>query len=167
MDVDDIKATQAMRELIRLDHRRMHLLSSLFSRYSMSGMDFRIMDIIYHYREEHPDTPGIYSSQIAQKCSVTRPAVSRQIQLLEKRGWVHRTVDPNSKRSAFVDLTNEGREVILRHYEVSKTFHDNVYYRMGEQKMEALLESMRQLTEAMEQEIERMKQQEAERGGNK
>ena len=161
-----MKAAQAMRELIRLDHRRMHLVSSLFE-HTMSRMDFSVMDIIYHYRAEHPETPGIYSSEIAQKCCVTRPAVSRQLQLLEKRGWVQRTVDPNSKRSAFIDLTNEGREALLQHYEASKTFHRNVYYRMGEQKMEALLESMRQLTEAMEQEVERFKQQDAERGGNK
>ena len=161
-----MKAAQAMRELIRLDHRRMHLVGALFER-TMSRMDFSIMDSVYRYRAEHPETPGIYSSEIAQRCCVTRPAISRQLQLLEKRGWVQRTVDPNSKRSAFIDLTNEGREALLRHYEMSKTFHNNVYYRMGEQQMETLLKNLRILTDAMEQEVERFKQQEAERGGNK
>lgn len=162
-----MKAARAMRELIRLDHRRMHLVSTLFE-HTMSRMDFTVMDSIYRYRQEHPETPGIYSSEIAQNCFVTRPAISRQLQQLEKRGWIQRTVDPHSKRSTFVDLTNKGREALLQHYEDSKTFHDNVYYRMGEQQMENLLESMRQLTAAMEQEVQRFKQQqEAERGGDK
>lgn len=167
MEAHDLKAAEAMRELIRLDHRRMQLVSSLFE-HTMSRMDFRVMDSIYRYREQHPEAPGIYSSEIAQNCFVTRPAISRQLQQLENRGWIQRRVDPHSKRSAFVDLTNKGREVLLQHYEDSKTFHDNVYYRMGEQQMENLLESVRQLTAAMEQEVQRFKQQqEAERGGDK
>lgn len=166
MATDEMKAAEAMRELIRLDHRRMLLVSSLFEKH-MSRMDFGVLDCVYTHRAEHPDALGIYASEIAEKCHVTRSAISRQLQLLETRGWITRTVDPHSKRSVFVSLTDKGTEILLEHYEASKHFHDRVYYRMGEQRMETLLESMRQLTTAMEQEVQRFKQEEAERGGNK
>ncbi len=164
MELADLRPNRMMQELIRLDHRRMQLLDVLFEQ-DMSRADFGVMDIIYRHREEHPEVPGIYASEIAEKCWVSRPAISRQLQQLENRGWIERTVDPHSKRSAFVFLTDRGREALLRQYERGKNFHNNVFARMGEQQMNELMESMRKLTAAMEQEVQQFKQQGSPKGG--
>ena len=152
-----------MQELVQLDHRRMRLLESLFEE-NLSRVDFSVMDTIYRYREEHPDIPGIYASEIAERFRISRPAVSRHLQCLEDRGWIYRTVDPRSRRSVFIALTNSGSEVLLRQYERGKAFHDNVFHRMGDGQMQMLLDGMRRLTEAMEQEVERMKQEKGTKG---
>ncbi|EDY46398.1 MarR family winged helix-turn-helix transcriptional regulator [Streptomyces sp. SPB074] len=53
--------------------------------------------------------------EIAERMSVVGPHVTRHVQVLEKRGLVHRVSDPEDRRASLIDLTPAGREGVERY----------------------------------------------------
>ncbi|MET8555830.1 MarR family winged helix-turn-helix transcriptional regulator [Streptomyces sp. NPDC004959] len=53
--------------------------------------------------------------EIAERMAVVGPHVTRHVQVLEKRGLVHRVTDPEDRRASLIELTPTGREGIERY----------------------------------------------------
>nr|WP_037932521.1 MarR family transcriptional regulator [Streptomyces sp. SPB78] len=53
--------------------------------------------------------------EIAERMAVVGPHVTRHVQVLEKRGLVHRVTDPEDRRASLIELTPRGREGIERY----------------------------------------------------
>ncbi|MBB3110655.1 DNA-binding MarR family transcriptional regulator [Paenibacillus phyllosphaerae] len=56
-------------------------------------------------------TTGMKPSEISQLMRVTQPTVSQMVNLLEARGLVTRTQDPDDRRAVRIMLTEEGRRI--------------------------------------------------------
>lgn len=138
-------------EMICLGNRMKRSMRPLMFR-EISRADFFVMNQIDHFMKNHPEKPGIYASRIAAQGYVSRAAVSRQLQQLENRGWIARTIDPSSKRNVFVSLTEKGKSVIEHHREEGEEFFRRVIARVGEDRMRQALELFRDIVSAMEQE---------------
>ncbi|RJL35674.1 MarR family winged helix-turn-helix transcriptional regulator [Bailinhaonella thermotolerans] len=54
-------------------------------------------------------------SEIAEQMQLVQPHVTRQVQLLERRGLVRRIGDPNDRRVSFIEPTDEGRAAADRY----------------------------------------------------
>jgi len=50
---------------------------------------------------------------LAQSFGLDPSTITRQVQSLEQSGWVARRADPSDRRAALLDLTPEGREVLV------------------------------------------------------
>ena len=48
-------------------------------------------------------------SELAERCNMTRSGASLQVQYLVEHGWVRRLPDPADRRSALLEVTDEGR----------------------------------------------------------
>jgi DNA-binding MarR family transcriptional regulator len=48
-------------------------------------------------------------SELAERCNLTRQGASLQVQYLVEHGWVRRLPDPADRRSALLEVTDEGR----------------------------------------------------------
>ncbi|WP_431034880.1 MarR family winged helix-turn-helix transcriptional regulator [Streptomyces sp. P6-2-1] len=53
--------------------------------------------------------------EIAERMSVVGPHVTRHVQVLEKRGLVHRVSDPEDRRASLIELTPAGSEGVERY----------------------------------------------------
>ncbi len=53
---------------------------------------------------DNPATLG----ELAERCEITRQGASLQVQYLVEHGWVRRIPDPNDRRSALLEVTDEG-----------------------------------------------------------
>lgn len=143
-----------MQEWIAVSHQARHIRWPMLIQ-GMSQADFFVMHQIYHHMHEHPEVPGIYASEIAARGHVSRAAVSRQLQQLENRGWIARCTDPNSKRNAFVYLTDEGNAVVQRQHKIGEEFFDRVFARVGEERMQEAMSLIREIISAMEAELQK------------
>lgn len=57
---------------------------------------------------------GLYQRQLAKILLKDRPNITRLIDILEKRGFVHREIDPDNRRVFKVFITEEGREQVAK-----------------------------------------------------
>ena len=57
---------------------------------------------------------GLAPSVIADRSVVSRPALSGVMDTLERRGFLKRSPDPNDRRRAVVEITDEGMQTLER-----------------------------------------------------
>jgi DNA-binding MarR family transcriptional regulator len=50
---------------------------------------------------------------VAHAFGLDPSTITRQVQALEQAGWVHRESDPSDRRASLLDLTPDGRRVLL------------------------------------------------------
>ncbi|MBR7834432.1 MarR family transcriptional regulator [Actinospica durhamensis] len=60
------------------------------------------------------DCEPVRSGELAARLAVEASHVTRQVQALEKTGYVTRTPDPNDGRAQLIELTARGREAVER-----------------------------------------------------
>lgn len=67
---------------------------------------------------------GIKVSQLSKKLRVAAPTITQQINALESRGFVKRTMDLKDRRVVRIQLTEKGEEILKK---AQKEFHNLVY----------------------------------------
>jgi DNA-binding MarR family transcriptional regulator len=77
--------------------------------------------------------------EIATEMRVEGPHVTRQVHNLERKGLVHRVVDPDDRRARLVELTPEGDEVNSRYREVVMTWLSHAFDSWSKQDMDDLV----------------------------
>jgi len=71
--------------------------------------EYKLMAVI---RQGMSEGNGVMKvSEISQKLHVTPPTVTQLINVLEKDGFVERTIDPDDRRAVKIKLTEKGLEV--------------------------------------------------------
>jgi DNA-binding MarR family transcriptional regulator len=60
------------------------------------------------------DAPGTRSSDIADRCGMSRPVVSRRVAALVAAGLVELAPDPDDRRASLLSTTPHGRTVLER-----------------------------------------------------
>ncbi|MFL0252213.1 MarR family winged helix-turn-helix transcriptional regulator [Clostridium neuense] len=95
---------------------------------------------------------GIKVSQLSKKLRVASPTITQQINALESRGFVKRTMDLNDRRVVRIQLTDKGEEILKK---AQKEFHDLVYglvdY-LGEDDSDKFIELLTKLFDYMKEE---------------
>lgn len=84
---------------------------------------FKIMNLLQN-------KSGVAQRQLADNLNQTEAAVSRQIKLMEDRGWLQTTVDPSERRKHRAQLTPAGLRITIAAQEILaeqyKTFCKNL-----------------------------------------
>ena len=92
-------------------------------------------------------------SDIAECLHVSSPAISRTISSLEKKGYVERNIDRMNRRNTIVTLTEKGGCIFSDECDRIYLFLNNVFKRMGENKLNALLELSHELLDNFNNEL--------------
>jgi DNA-binding MarR family transcriptional regulator len=61
-----------------------------------------------------PGKPGrapLTPSQVGERVLVASATVTATLDLLEHRGWIHRTPNPDDRRSVLIEITPDGRAI--------------------------------------------------------
>lgn len=99
------------------------------------------------------DGQTVNCSCLSERLHISKPAVSKLLNILEKKGYVERRMDPEDRRAVQVLPTSLGTEILNREYEVVHQFAWRVTQRFGLEKTEHFVASCREIYGILEQEI--------------
>lgn len=140
----------------------------------LSHSEFRILGMIHHgrfpYARLYSEDCSLESeqcemdrknlkqdvtvSELASKLSISLPAVSKMIGVLEERGLVKRYTDKADRRNKYVRLTEKGKALCLKNETRMKEFLEEVVNRMGKDEMKQLTLLLNRMHTVMEDIIE-------------
>jgi DNA-binding MarR family transcriptional regulator len=117
---DDLETIeQSLRSLVRWSRKH----SSVLAHELHQGLDLTALAIL-SYVIEHPRSR---ISDIADTLRLDLSNASRQSALLERIGLIARSPDPNDRRSALLEPTPEGKEVLRTASSDSRAFMEKVF----------------------------------------
>lgn len=77
-------------------------------------------------------------AELTQTLAVDKGWVSRTVTLLEKRGLITRTPDPDDGRQFFLNLSSAGKALHLKGSEISRARQKNIEARLSASELESL-----------------------------
>lgn len=117
----------------------------------LSHSEFMILVMIHHGKKD------VTVSELASKLSISLPAVSKMISILEERGLVKRYTDKIDRRNKYVYLTEKGNALCHQNETKLKDFMEEVVNRMGKEEMKQLTLLLKRMHTVMEDIIEENK----------
>lgn len=118
--------------------------------FHLTKAEFFVLELLARHRTKHPDTKGMYVSQLVGHLHASGPAVSRVLKTLEGKGYIERHVDKVDRRNTYIAVTQEG-DAVWERAEVSlQQFMCLVTDRMGFQEMGTLISLWNRLLDAVE-----------------
>ncbi len=91
------------------------------------------------------DEGGTRSTLLAQRAGVTKQAMSQQVRLMERQGYLEQVADPNDTRAKVVRMTPRGEAVKTACVEVREELNQRVAKLIGREEareMESNLDEM-------------------------
>jgi DNA-binding MarR family transcriptional regulator len=93
---------------------------------------------------------AVRSGELAQRCVMTAPALTEQVDSLTRDGFVRRLEDPNDRRVVLVELTAQGRRELDKYREHMKRRVARVLASLPADKRARLRASLADLQDAIE-----------------
>ena len=93
---------------------------------------------------------GLDISELAERCYLLMPSLSRIIQNLEKRGLINRVQSKKDNRRSVISLTDDGRTVFRKIAPKSVERYNYITERFGYGKLELLYELLDELVEKLD-----------------
>src|SRR5438067_11888167 len=90
------------------------------------------------------------SGDLAQRCAMTAPALTEQIDSLARDGFVRRLEDPADRRVVLVELTGQGRRELDKYGEIMKRGVASVLARLPAEKRARLRAALTDLNDSIE-----------------
>jgi DNA-binding MarR family transcriptional regulator len=119
----------------------------------MTQGEFMAMTAIRRGQAASPDKPGVYVSALADRLMISVSMVSKMLKTLEEKGWILRTIDPESRRNTFVSMTESGRALHDRELERSRALNLRVQETLGQDNLARFLTDAQALLECYAQEL--------------
>jgi len=94
---------------------------------------------------------GLYQRQMSQLLLKDRPNVTRLLDILEKKEFVYREVDPHNRRIFKVHITDKGRTQITEILPLLKEIRSKVYDILEEEEKETLRRILTKLRNTLEE----------------
>lgn len=79
---------------------------------------------------------AILMSELANRLSVTKGAVSQVIKRLESQGLVQRSAHPEDSRASLISLTSKGVSAYHAHWQDHLHFYDQLRAKLSQQEIE-------------------------------
>lgn len=114
--------------------------------------EYVALDHLRQHEEAHPQSQGIYVSELASDIRMSPPGASRLLRTLEAKGLLERIVDAQSRRNTYIRLTPSGRAVLAGIKRRMADFHGRVFEAMGEEAIAELSALLAKLAACMEDE---------------
>ena len=97
------------------------------------------------------ESGGLDAREIAERCAILPPSLSRILPALETKGLLTRSRDPNDGRRSVIDLTREGAALFQRIAPHSEAAYQRLETAFGEENLAKLLENLDDLRAAAAQ----------------
>lgn len=93
---------------------------------------------------------AIRSGDLAQRCMMTAPALTEQVDSLARDGFVRRLEDPTDRRVVLVEITAQGRRELEKYREIMKRRVARVLAKLPSEKRARLRAALADLQESID-----------------
>lgn len=145
--------TDRSKEFISILHKMKCLMHKARPVKSIPHGEFMLLTAIDHAIQKHAEkTPGIKVSELAKRMEVTMPAVSKMLSLVEEKNYIERITDRSDRRVVYINLTDNGKNIIETASEKMEEMTNRVLGAMGEEDTETLVRLLNKLYIILERE---------------
>lgn len=94
---------------------------------------------------------GITNNELARRACVTKQAMSKVVNLLEREGYIRTEKNLSDSRSSVIYLSERGMELLKAVYECMQDVHQQFVAVTGKEKWEQMLDTMVVLVQHIDQ----------------
>lgn len=116
--------------------------NQILAPYDLTHTQFKILMTLYR----SPDT-SVRQADIEKKFGMTNPTVTGIIHNMEKKNLVKRVENPNDKRSKFIVLTPQARQMEARMHELSEQREKQIRRNLTDEEYELLIILLKKVLE--------------------
>lgn len=169
IDLDDYKSNvddtlRAMRRfdrslpmsLLKAHEAVLRMFMPHLRAHDLSTQQWRVMRAL-------AETDALDISELADRCSLLRPSVSRILQNLESRGITRRKTCRQDSRRSLVSITPKGRRLIAEIAPESEARYDFIESQVGRDKLTQLYDLLDHLVSALDHPVPAFGELEGER----
>lgn len=139
-------------QLIATMHHLRTLVSQIKPQGDLSIGEFCVMSLIE--REYKETGQKLTPTSLNVMFGTKKPATSRMITMLEKKGFVKKTSDEKDHRICYLELTEQGNEILEKERSFFSNLMTRISNRLGAEEIEQILTTLTRLNEILEEEIE-------------
>ncbi|WP_455544375.1 MarR family winged helix-turn-helix transcriptional regulator [Intestinibacter sp.] len=129
-------------EAIAKFKRRPHKNIKIQNLYAGEYMALRTIEKLKMINE---DSIGVKTSDIGNCLCMKKPATSKMLNNLEDKGYIKRLSDKKDRRVTYVDLTQEGENLLKEQHQQMIDFTNRVVDEMGEEDTKTLTDLLNKL----------------------
>jgi DNA-binding MarR family transcriptional regulator len=145
MDTEPLKLITAM-------HHLKVLVSQLKPQGEMTFGEFCVMSMID--KETYPTNRKLTPTRLNELLGTKKPATSRMLTVLEKKGFVVKSCDEFDHRMSYLELSKLGSQVLSQEREEFHKLVDRISNRLGNDEIEQITTTLLHLSDILEEEIE-------------
>lgn len=110
--------------------------------------EFYVLHHIFH-QMDGKKAADITPTELSEAMEVTKPAISKMLNVLENKGYIVRKQDPKDRRAVYVALTEKGQTVREKSMEMTANAVDRIIQQMGDEAADRLIDALQDLLQAM------------------
>lgn len=103
---------------------------------------------------ENNQDSKLTSTKLNDFFGTKKPATSRMLTVLEKKGYIARKMDVNDHRISYLSLTKLGEDVLKDETETYKELTRRIAQRMGNEELSGMITAMSKFSYILEEELE-------------
>ena len=120
---------------------RSHTVRAAADKYGITGEQFHILRRIQKGRDS--------VSKLAEAKRISRPAISRSVEVLVKKNLINRTQNPQDRRNMRLTLTEEGQALFDEVFGKVGLWMEKKLSTLNDDELEAISQALRTLKEAI------------------
>ncbi len=135
-------------------------MKTVNSKITFGGVTHReivTLELLARYMDRSTGNTGMSVSDLTSCLEISMPQVSRMLKALEEKGYIHRIVNDEDRRSTYVIITDIGRLKRKCAMDEFDEYMKNVIDRMGENKIREMIGIMNELIGVMKDEQQKLK----------
>lgn len=126
--------------------------------------EMMMLTMVERMMNDSSEPSGVKPSELTGGGFISKPAVSRMIGNLEEKGYLSRKMSRTDRRVVYVQLTKLGQRMLEEERNHREHMVEQVFSRMGEEKMKQLLALTGELTDYAREELETRKKNKTSEG---
>jgi|LGVE01.1.fsa_nt_gb DNA-binding MarR family transcriptional regulator len=136
-----INENRSIGKLISMIHRRFQIdINKELKQFDLNSSQY--IFLIELYNEDH-----VSQDCLVKKLNIDKSATARAIKQLEDNGYVVRTVNPDDKRSYFIELTEKAVVIQSELYRILELWNLKLTENIDEKMYNTVLNSLQQMSE--------------------
>lgn len=130
--------------LLKAREAVMRKFSPALKEHDLSPQQWRVIRVLVEEDE-------LDASEIAERCALLMPSLSRILQNLHRRGLVERRTATDDQRRSMVSITPRGRQLFEALSPVNEARYAHITEKFGYGKLELLYELLNELVEKLDE----------------
>lgn len=114
--------------------------------------EYTVLCVISKMLESKPETL-LTPTKLNEILGTKKPATSRTLTMLERKGYIARKTDSKDHRIAYLMLTTLGEEMLLEEAVTYKKLTERIVERMGREELAYMLSAMGKFRYILEEEV--------------